>query len=84
VQPLEVVAHSKHYAMLVALNHVNMHIGMPECGEFSWPVHIRQAWEKLQQLNIVLMVEFHSVSTLFSIREPSMKHSTQTTQSGEE
>ena len=73
MQPLEIVAHAQHQAMLRALDHVYMHIGMAHCCELSRPVHIMQAGEKLQQLDLVLKVGFHADSTLFSIREPSMK-----------
>jgi hypothetical protein len=74
VQSLKVVAHAQYEPVLMPLDHVNIHIGVSKRRELSWRGHVMQTWKKLQQLNVVLMVEFHADSTLFSIREPSMRN----------
>ncbi|WP_229491013.1 hypothetical protein [Pseudoduganella namucuonensis] len=47
------------------LNHINVHIGMPKRGELGWPAHVVQAWQKLKQRAVVLLIEIHVDSTLF-------------------
>ena len=54
--------------MLMALDHVYMHIGVTERDELSWPIHLMQAGEKLQQLDVVFLVEVYVGSVLFLIR----------------
>lgn len=53
MQPLEIVAHAKHQAVLVPFDHIDVDIGVPKRCKLGRPIHVMQPGEKLKQRAIV-------------------------------